>query len=574
MTEFVLLRDLTVVIAAALVVVTFLRPLGVPAIAGFLITGALVGPRAIGLVKNAHDVEILSEVGVVLLLFGIGLELSLDRVKRLWRAVAVAGSLQVGLTVAVGALFALGLGLPAGASIFLGMLVATSSTAIVLRGLSVRGELDAPHGRLALGILVFQDFCVLPMMLAIPALAGGSQSGADLIWSLGETLLILTAILIASRLLVPRLFEVVAKTRQRDLFVLVVVATCLGVAWAASFAGVSLALGAFLGGLVVAGTSYRHQALAEMIPMREVLTSVFFVSVGMLVDPAELVAHPGQILGLAFLLVAGKFVLVAAATSVMGFGVRVTVLVGLSLCQVGEFSFVLLRAAEGTSLVQNPLLENLEMAIILSMLVTPFILRFSPLVAAGAEKSRTLTRLLSVRSAAEASSTPEVKDPAHVIVAGLGIAGEELVQGLKKMEIPFVAIDLNPESVRVAAQAGVPAFFGDATSADVLDHLGIKRARALVLTINDVKATLRAAQVARELAPDVYIVARVPWMLDVSGLMKAGANAVVCSELTAASEVAQRVLLGLGADEGLMEEVERRIERRIAAVDDQNGSLP
>lgn len=564
--DLALLQDLTVALVAALAVVTVVRPLGVPAIAGFLLAGALVGPKAFGLVAHPHDVELLSEVGVILLLFGIGLELSLDRLRRLWRAILIGGSLQVGLTLAAGASIALLLGQPTGRAVFLGMLVATSSTAIVLRGLMDRGEVEAPHGRLTLGILVFQDLCVLPMMLVLPALAGSGEGPGALLFAVLRTAALLTVVVLTARLLVPRVFDLVARTRQRDLFVLVVAATCLGIALAASFAGVSLALGAFLAGLVVAGTGYRHQALAEVIPMREILTSVFFVSIGMLLDVRTLLAQAGLIFGLTLAILVGKLVLAMVAAAAMRLSLRVTVLTGAALCQVGEFAFVLMRAAQGTSLDEPSVMEPLQAAIILSMLVTPFALRFGPHIAAGAGRSLALTRLLEVRPARQAADDDAVPHTDHVIIAGLGVTGQEVARALSEEHVPYVIVDLNPESVRSAAAEGEPAFFGDVTSHEVLEHLGLHHARALVLCVNDPEATRRAAEAARMLAPDVRVLVRVGWLLDVAPLYEAGARDVVSSELEAAAEVTERVLRMVGADEDAMRRARERVHARERAL--------
>ncbi len=265
MTELVFLQDLVVILTAAVVVVALLRRLQVPAIAGFIVAGTAVGPHALGLVQDLQQVEILAELGVVLLLFGIGLELSLDRVRQLWRLIAVGGGMQVAATVLVVLGLSLLLGRDAQSGLVLGFIIAISSTAIVLRGLSTRGELEAPHGRLTLGILVFQDLCVVPMVLVIPFLAD-TDLGTSVWVPLLTAAVVVAGALVAARIVVPRFLDAVARTRQRELFVLSVFLICLGTAWAVSSAGVSLALGAFLAGLVVSGSRYREQAISDLVP--------------------------------------------------------------------------------------------------------------------------------------------------------------------------------------------------------------------------------------------------------------------------------------------------------------------
>ncbi len=558
MPHLTILQDLVIIFTAAILVVGSLQRLRVPTIAGFILVGALLGPRSLGLISDIHDVEVLAEVGVVLLLFGIGLELSLDRLRRLWKPILIGGALQVGVTLVLTAAFALFLGLTVGQSIFLGFLTAVSSTAIVLRGLQAKGELESGHGRFVLGILVFQDLCVVPMMLSLPLLAGKGATVSGALTAMVASIGMVVAVLAAARVLVPRVLHAVARTRQRDLFILTVAAICFGTAWAVSSAGVSLALGAFLAGLVVAGSEYRHQALAELVPMREVLTSLFFVSVGMLLDPAALVSRPLVIGGLLAAILIGKFVIVLLVAMWMGLSVRVATMAAMSLCQIGEFAFVLVTAAGGTALVDTGLEQNLMAAMILSMLLAPITLALAPHAAAGVETNQVLNGLLRVRPVADAGHMVDELQ-GHVILAGLGITGKELVHLLQKLEVPHVVVDLNAESVRRASRDGQKAVFGDVTSPEVLEFLGVHRARWLVLTVNDEAATARAVEAARNLSPELKILVRARFAAEAASLVKAGATEVVTSELTAAVEILTRVLLAHGVESPEHEPYLRRI---------------
>jgi CPA2 family monovalent cation:H+ antiporter-2 len=553
MPQLEFLRDLVIVFGAALIVVAVLGRLRVPPIAGYILAGILIGPATTGLIDDVHQTEVLAEVGVVLLLFGIGLELSLERIRRLWRAVAIGGAIQVGTTVlcVVGAARALGVETPH--AVFLGFVIAVSSTAIVLRGLSARGELDAPHGRLAVGILIFQDLCVVPMMLALPLLAGSAGSSRDALTALGISVAILGGAILATRVIAPRLLSAASKTRHRDVFVLAVAVICLGIAWAVSYAGVSVALGAFLAGLVVSGSEFRHQALSDVIPLREVLASVFFVSVGMLLDPQELIGQVGQILGLLAAILVGKFLLVFLTAALMRLPLRVCVLTGVALCQIGEFSFVLLKAGLRSDLIEDPLTSNLLTAVILSMLVTPFLIHLGPRLAAGAGRITPLTRLLQVQSPGEDPMQKELHD--HVIIAGYGFAGRQLAHSLRSCEFSYVVADLNVENVRLAIRDGVPAFFGDVTSHEVLIHLGVERAKELVVTINDPDATRRAVMLARRLSPQIRIIARATYLEDKPRLLEAGADEVVAAEVEAAVEISYLILKRHNADPGTLNDV-------------------
>jgi CPA2 family monovalent cation:H+ antiporter-2 len=561
MPELEFLRDLVLVFAVAVAVVVLLRRLRLPSISGFIVAGALVGPNALALVPDVHEVELLAEIGVVLLLFEIGLELSLERVRRMWRAVLLGGTLQVLATAGVTTLIARSLGVGMRQALALGAIVAISSTAIVLRGMAERGELETPHGRLTVGILVFQDLSVVPMMLSIPILAGTGLRFDEALLALGKSLALLVLVIGAAGLIAPRLLHLVAKTRQRDLFILAVAVVCLATAWAASSIGVSLALGAFLGGLVVSGSQYRHQALADVIPFREVLTSVFFISIGMLIDHARLVGRLDVIGAMTLAILLGKFAIVFFVGVAMRLPLRICVLAGAALAQVGEFSFVLGRAAESAGLLVDPLAADLLVAIVLTQLVTPMALVAGPHIAAGVSHARLLTRLLDVKPCEDAS-TEEGPLEEHVIVAGWGATGQELVSSLQSLEIPHVVVDLNPTSVRQARAAGCRAFYGDVTSAAVLEHVGADTARSAVIAINDPLAAERAVRALRSLAPRLHILVRARYLADIEDLLAAGASEVVTAELEAAVEVTGRVLARLGLEPARIAERAARMRRR------------
>lgn len=561
MYDLTILRDLAVIFATAVFVVALLRRLGIPTIAGFIAAGTLVGPKALGLIGDVNQVSLLAEVGVALLLFGIGLELSLERLRRLWQPVIIGGALQVGLTLGAVLLLSPILNVSMAQATLLGCIIAVSSTAIVLRALESRGDLDAPHGRLTLGVLVFQDLCVIPMMLAIPVLADGSTMDGWAWIAVPATVAALTVVVLTAYFVVPRVLHWVAGTRQRDLFILTALVVCIGVAWVATRAGISLALGAFLAGLIISGSEYRHQAMADLIPFREVLTSLFFVSIGMLLDPLLIIRDIGPVTLWVVSLIVGKCLIVMVVVWIMRLPLRVSILAGVSLAQVGEFSFVLFSAADGTSLLAVPFRETLLVSIIVSMVVTPLIIAQGPKLADAASRSRWLGRLFSpAPSSDEDDAMKQLHD--HVIIAGWGVSGEELGHALRAAGIPYVVVDLNPQTVRQASADGEPMVYGDVTAPDVLEHLGIHRARMLVMVINDPDAAERGVRTARRLAPTLPILVRARFVASVDGLFKAGATDVVPAELEAAVEVTARVLLACGADVGLVTDERMRIRAR------------
>jgi CPA2 family monovalent cation:H+ antiporter-2 len=548
MTELVFLQDLMVILIAAVAVVALLRRLHVPSIAGFIVAGTVIGPHALGLVQDLHQVEVLADIGVVLLLFGIGLELSLDRVRRLWRLILLGGVVQMGATISVVSGIAVLLGRDLRAGLLLGFIIAVSSTAIVLRGLSARAELETPHGRLTLGILIFQDLCVVPMVLVIPFLGDAPTDGTSVWISLLTAAVVVAGSLLAARFVVPRFLDAIARTRQRDLFVLSVFLICFGTAWAVSSAGISLALGAFLAGLVVSGGHYREQAISDLVPLRDVLTSVFFVSIGMLLNLGDVLQNLLPILALSAAIIVGKFIIIFLTATVMRLPPRVGILTAASLAQVGEFSFVLLLAAGGTGLLDDPTARDLTVAIILSMLVTPFGLAMGPHLAAGLGKLSPLTRLLQVRTTEEMRETQSLRD--HIIIAGYGLTGRSLARSLAQISTPYIIADLNTENVRDAARRGEPACFGDVTSIEVLGHLGAAQASDIVIAINDPDATLRATRASRRVAPNVRITVRTTYEADVKRLKEAGATYVIAAESAAAAVITTQVLSMLNNGQG------------------------
>lgn len=537
------LWDLVIVLGLAVVVATILRRVGVPSIAGFILAGALAGPTALRLVDDTHQVEVLAEIGIVLLLFGIGLELSLGHLRRLWKAILLAGSIQVTATVACAAALAVWFGLATGTAVFLGCVVAISSTAVVLRGLSTRGELDSPHGRLAVGILVFQDLCVVPMLLAVPILAGQESSAREIALAAATGLLILAGVLVAAGRVVPYLLTFVARTKERELFVLTVFLGCFGIAWGLSQAGISLALGAFLAGLIVAGSEFRHQAMSDLIPVREVFASVFFVSVGMLLDVSDVFAHFLPTLRLLGLILAGKFTIMLVTGFVLRLPLRVAILSAAALCQIGEFSFVLLNAASGTGLLGDVLSHNLLVAIILSMLLTPMFIAFAPHLALGADRVPWLNRLLGAEPPGIDAHEPHSD---HVIVAGYGRAGREVCQAARAAGFACIAVDVNVDNVRAAKAAGDLAVFGDVTQKEVLEELGCRNARLVVVTINDTRATERATLTIRRTAPDTPIIARALYDIDEASLRAAGATRVITAEATTSAVIVSACLDEIG----------------------------
>ncbi len=547
--EIKLLQDIAIIFGLAIIVLQVCHKIKLPAIIGFLVTGALVGPHGLHLVRSVHEVELLAEIGVVLLLFTIGLEFSLKELFRLKRQVLIGGSLQVFLTIIVTSLiFIFGFKLPGNRSIFIGFLMALSSTAIVLRLYQERAELDSSHGENILAILIFQDVIVVLLMLLTPFLAGAGGVGFELAKSLlvliVKAVVILGLVLLAARYLVPHVLFLVARTRSRELFLLSIVAICLLTAWLTSLAGLSLGLGAFLAGLVISESEYGTAALGNMTPFRDIFMSFFFVSIGMLLDARVVMAHPGVLGLLTFGILFLKFGLVLLIAILLGVSLRSALLTAFALAQVGEFSFVLSKfGLEHDFLVGQRYQFFLAVAVI-TMALTPFLISFSPRLA---EIILRLPFPDKVKRGLAPMKNDEKKTAAeplnnHIIIIGYGLNGRNLTKAAISANIPYVIIETNPETVRKEKKEGKNIVYGDATHVPVLEHAGIKDARVAVIAISDYVASRQITRQIKELNPYLHLIVRTRFVSEIDPLHELGADEVIPEEYETAVEIFIRVL--------------------------------
>ena len=542
MEQLHVLRDLAVIFSGSLLVILVFHRLKLPALPGFIVAGILLGPNALGLVSDPHDVEGLAEVGVILLLFTIGIEFSLSRLREMRRLVLAGGVAQMAFTVfatlGVGLAFALGWRV----ALFLGFLIALSSTAIVLKVLSDKGEIDAPHGRLATGVLIFQDLCVVPIMLVLPFLAGKAEGGiVGLLLALGKAALVVIGVVLAARTIVPRVLSEILKTRSRELFLIAVILIGTLTALGTSAAGASLALGAFLAGLIISESDYGHQALAELMPFRDIFISLFFVAVGMLVQLDTIRSHIGLTLLAVAVIMVGKTLSAAVGPALLGYSGRVALLAGVAVSQIGEFSFVLAKDGREAGLLPDLLYQQFLGIAVITMLLTPFLLQGGPALLRVFERMVPLDKLLpGFRPRGFAPVQDPVKD--HVIVAGYGLNGRNLTAALRAINAPYLIVELNAQTVRNARAEGEPAFYGDATREEILHPLGIDRARMFVIAISDPAATRRMVRVARALNPTLHIIARTRYVAEIPELTRLGANVVIPEEFETSIEIFSRVL--------------------------------
>ncbi|MBI3063290.1 MAG: cation:proton antiporter, partial [Deltaproteobacteria bacterium] len=540
MSDLGVLRQLLIVLAATISIVFLFHKLRLPAIVGFLLAGVIMGPNGLKWIRAIEQVETLAEIGVVLLLFTIGLEFSLERILPIRRHVLWAGGLQIVLTTLAVVLVSSSLGFSLEVGIFYGFLVSLSSTAIVLRIYNERGEIDAPQGRWAAGILLFQDLCIVPMILLVPIL-GQSGRGSYLLigWALAKAVLLLGLIVLAARRLLPWILRQVALLRNRELFILFVIFVCLGTAWLTSQAGLSLALGAFIAGLVISESEFSHQIVADILPLRDTFSGIFFISIGMLLDLHFLAQDIFTPLLNSSLIVALKSAVVLLVLWLVYGSVRLGVVLALSLAQIGEFSFILARAGRDYGLLSAVGEQTFLAASILSMIATPFFIQ-------GAH--RLAFDLQGITGKKPGQESPEGEQGAvspgtgHVIIVGYGLNGQNLSRVLREVGVPYRILEMDPALVRQGKEAGEPIVFGDGTRPEVLKNVAADGARVLVVAISDPVATAHVVSQARRLRDDLYLIVRTRYVAEIDRLYRLGADQVIPEEFETSVEIFARVL--------------------------------
>jgi CPA2 family monovalent cation:H+ antiporter-2 len=531
--ELQILRDLVVVLAAALPIVLVFQRLRIPTVVGFLIAGMLIGPHAIGVVQNDGDVRSLAEFGIVLLLFVVGLELSFRQLLSLGRLLLGSGIAQIVLTAVAAALAARLTGVETAAAVFIGFLVAHSSTAIVLKLLADRGELHARHGRIMVGILLVQDLSLVPMALFTRVLAPGSASWAGVGTALLTAAAALGLMVVVAQRVMPKVLRVIVGLRSREVFSAAVLVFCLGTAWLASQFGLSLALGALIAGLVLSESEYSHQVVADVLPFRDVLNGIFFISVGMLLHLDYVVREFVWILLAGSLIVAFKFGVLFFAIRAFGGEVRVAAVSALGLAGMGEMAFVLLSIGGPLGVVSADVYQGIVAVAVLTMLLTPGLLAIAPWVGGKLQK-----RFQEVPT----EEPPRATWRGHVIIVGYGLNGTNVARVLRETSVPHVVIEVDADLIEKARRNGDEILFGDATRREVLLQAGIKTATVVVIAISDPVATRRIVGLSRHEAPEVPVIVRTRYVAEIDELLQLGATEVIPEEFETSIEIFARVL--------------------------------
>ena len=537
-----MLKDIVYIFGLSIVILIIFHRIRVPFIVGYLLTGLLVGPYGLALIGGVEEVEVLAEVGVVLLLFTIGVEFSFNKLLNIRRSVLIGGPLQVLFTVIAGFAIAFILGMPAGESIFIGFLLSLSSTVIVLKQLQERAEVDTPQGQSALGFLIFQDILIVPMMLFTPLLANdpGYMAASPYAIAVKGTAIIVLAIVMA-KWIVPKILYYVVRTQSRELFILSIVTICFSVAWVSFSAGLSLALGAFLAGLIVSESGYSHQTLDTILPLRDVFTSFFFISIGMLLDINYFYAHTGLIILFVTGILVIKAISAGMASLLIGYPLRVAILIGLSLSQVGEFSFVLSKTGLMYGFLSGDFFQLFLCISVLTMVVTPFVIAVAPRLAGYILKLPLPQRFKLVKYP-QINNKEVYSRNDHLVIIGYGFNGKNLAQAARMAGIPYAIIEMNPEIVKDAQTKNEPIYYGDAVHESILRSLNIEEARIVVVAISDPVTTRRITRTIREISPKVHIIVRTRYTRELNPLFELGANEVIPEEFETSVEIFTRVL--------------------------------
>jgi CPA2 family monovalent cation:H+ antiporter-2 len=573
MQEVQFLRDLAVVFGCAAPLVYLFHRFKQSPIVGFVITGTLVGPYGFSLIRDVENVHTLATVGVMILLFSLGLEFSLKKLMETRVAVLVIGPLQMLGTIAVTVLLVHWFGTPLQTGVIYGVLIGLSSTAIFMKMLDERRETDSIHGRIGLGVAIFQDLCTIPFLISISLMA----TEKTLLTALGSALLksvaLIAAVVLVGRYLFPILLRGILRTRSKELFLITSVFIFLGTALATTYAGVSLALGSFLAGLILSESEYGHHIFAEVRPFRDSLNSLFFISIGMLIDPGFIATHPGPIVAITAAIVAGKTLLTTGAVMATRIPLHVALLTGVALAQVGEFSFIMLQTAASVGAVSAEPYQFFLSCSVLSMVLAPvlfgisrkllnrFVRNWNPQMQFGRLGDEKLREFEKLRD--------------HVIICGFGLGGQNMARVLKANRIPYMVIDLNEQRVSEARKEGELIIFGDCTSTHILEMAGIHKARVVVFVISDPFASRLAVGAAREMSREIVVLTRTKYVADIDALWDQGSNEVISEEFEASLELMTRILRVYNAPRSMVAaEIKSIRDQRFGIFRERQTTVP
>ena len=534
-----LLRDLVLIFLVAGAVLTAFHRLRLPVIVGLLITGVVIGPYGLGVVRDPEQVEVLANIGIILLMFSIGLDFTPERLRQLARA-ARLGAFQMLFCIVVTMIVAIAFVDCWAEAVFLGFLVAHTSSTLMLKLFLDRGEFRTPQVRLGLGISIAQDLSVVPMLLLVPLMARGEWAAGAFLLDILRALAALAVALVLARWVVPYWMHHVMRTRSRELYLIFLVVVCLGTAWATLAVGLPVSLGAFLAGLAIAGTQYSDQTLAEVVPFRDLLVSLFFISIGMLLDVTGIWRFALPALPVIAAVLVVKFFSGFLPALLWGSPLRIATVVGLAMAQIGEFSFVLAHVGREEGLIGYDPFQFFVLVAIVTMLLNPFMVAAGPRVTQALSVLPWLRRLEGRGVAHQHKEAPSREN--HVVICGYGLNGRNMVRALEALNMPYAALELNPDTVREAQNRGEAVYYGDATRIEILHSVHLDSARVYVVAISDPKATRQTVQLARRENPGLHIIVRTRNLDEIGPLRELGADDVIAQEFETSLEILARTL--------------------------------
>ena len=533
MHDYTIIKDIVLILLLSIPVIVIFNKMQLPSIVGFLIAGIILGPSVLKIISNPNQIEIMAEIGVILLLFSVGLELSLKELVSIKKILLVGGGLQVLVTILITAVIIFLIGLPVKQAIFFGILVSLSSTVIVLKLFSDKDELDAPHGKISLGILIFQDLAIVPLFLVVNLLGEPDQiSFGEVSIKLLTAFGAVAAIIFIAKYLSPPVLYRLAKLRMKEIFTVGVILLILGTAYITHSLGLSFAIGAFIAGLILSESEYSHQIVADTLPLRDAFNSLFFVSVGLLLNLSFVFESPIIVFAYSLGVVFIKAVIIFVVVLLLKYPLRVAVLVGLSLAQVGEFSFIVGEQGFELNLISPELFNIFISSTIITMILTPFLFKLAPRIANKSFKP---------------GDTESVEKPIgdindHVIIAGFGLNGRNLAHVLKETGIKYVIIEMNPETVKKEKLKGEKIIYGDIGNDEVLKSALIHRAKVLVIAISDRSTSKRALKLAKELNPSIHTIVRTRFVKETDELINLSADMVIPEEFETSIQIFRKVL--------------------------------
>ena len=534
MQEIIVIQDIVVILLVSLPIIFLFKKINIPSIVGFLIAGMIIGPYGFRLINDSDSINALAQMGVITLLFTIGLEISFKDLARMKKFVFIAGTLQVVLTVIISALISMALGLSTTLSIFIGMLISVSSTSIILTLLTQSNELDAPHGQIALSVSIFQDLAVVAMVLSLPLLSGRDDFEItsiflQLLFAFGAV----GMIYIAAKFLIPYVMIHLARARTREVFTIGTILILLGTAYLTYSVGLSFALGAFIAGLILSESDYSSQIVSEILPFKDVFISLFFVSIGLLLNIQLVLAYPLLIILISLGIILLKAVIVFFIVLLIRYPIRIAVMSGLMLAQIGEFAFVLAQAGNSEGIITEEYYNAFLASSIFTMILIPILFKLAPVL--GYESSKLAPHRRNTVDEKE-------KFSGHVVVAGYGLNGKNLTRVLKETGIKYIVVEMNPDTVREEKQKGEKIIFGDISKVEILEDVCIDKAKVLVFAISDPGTTRRSLSLAKQINSNIYTVVRTRYVNEIDELAKLGADVIIPEEFETSLEIFRKVL--------------------------------